>query len=128
MQGNSLVGTLVILDQCQIYNSGFNFTEQPMHEYIKTFYCFVRHPVNANFRIIYFEYLYTVQFNNHINFTLSREYSVVRDRFSRLLFTSEEDRFCATLRVQEQSTNMTSQCQYPTFACRHRSTAVTSQY
>ena len=33
--------------------------------------------------------------------TLSREYRVVRYRYSRLLFTSE-DRLCANLRVQEQ--------------------------
>ena len=42
-----------------------------------------------------------------------------------LLFTSE-DRLCANLCVQEQSTNITSQCQYLTFAWRHRSTVVTS--
>ena len=62
-----------------------------------------------------------------ISYTPSREYRVVRYRYSRLLFTSE-DRLCANLRVQEQSTNMTSQCQCPTFAWRHRSTVVTSQY
>ena len=39
--------------------------------------------------------------------TLSREYRVLRNRYSRLLFTSEL-RLCANLRVQEQSTNMTS--------------------
>ena len=44
-----------------------------------------------------------------ISYTLSREYRMVRYRYSRLLFTSE-DRLCANLRVQEQSTNMTSQC------------------
>ena len=44
------------------------------------------------------------------SYTLSREYRVVRNRYSRLLFTSE-DRFCANLRVQEQSTSMTSQWQ-----------------
>ena len=48
------------------------------------------------------------------SYSLSREYRVVRNRYSRLLFTSE-DRLCANLRVQEQSTNMTSQYQYPTF-------------
>ena len=56
-----------------------------------------------------------------LSYTLSREYRVMRYRYSRLLFTSE-DRLCANLRVQEQSTNMTSQCQCPTFAWRHRST------
>ena len=61
------------------------------------------------------------------SYTLSREYRVMRYRYSRLLFTSE-DRICANLRVQEQSTNMTSQYQCPTFAWRHRSTVVTSQY
>ena len=35
--------------------------------------------------------------------------------FSRLLFTSE-DWLCANLRMWEQSTNMTSQNQCPTFA------------
>ena len=38
----------------------------------------------------------------------------VRNRYSRLLFTSE-DRLCANLRVQEQSRNMASQCQYQNF-------------
>ena len=61
-----------------------------------------------------------------ISYTLGREYRVVRNRYSRLLFTSE-DRLCANLHVQEQSTNMTSQCQYLAFAWRHRSTVVTSQ-
>ena len=55
------------------------------------------------------------------------EYRVVRNRNSRLLFTSE-NRLCVNLHVQEQSTNMTSQCQCPTFAWRHRSIVVTSQY
>ena len=39
------------------------------------------------------------------SYTLSREYRVARNRYSRLLFTSE-DHFCPNLRVQEQSTNM----------------------
>ena len=56
----------------------------------------------------------------YISYTLSREYRVVRNQYSRLLFTSE-DRLCANLRVQEQSMNLTSQCQHPTFAWRHRS-------
>ena len=43
------------------------------------------------------------------SYTPSREYRVVRNRYSRLLFTSE-DRFCANVHVQEQLTNMTSQC------------------
>ena len=60
-------------------------------------------------------------------YTLSSEYRVVRNRYSWLLFTSE-DRLCANLRVQEQLGNMTSQCQCPTFAWRHRTTVVTSQY
>ena len=42
----------------------------------------------------------------YISHTLGREYRVMRNRYSRLLFTSE-DRLCANLRVQEQSTNMT---------------------
>ena len=45
----------------------------------------------------------------NFSYTLGREYRVMRNRYSRLLFTSE-DRLCANLRVQEQSTNMTSQC------------------
>ena len=49
------------------------------------------------------------------SYTLSREYRVVRDRYSRLLFTSE-DRLCANLLLQEQPTNITSQCQCLTFA------------
>ena len=50
--------------------------------------------------------------NNDFLVWLSREYQVVRNQYSRILFTSEV-RLCANLRVQEQSTNMTSQCQYP---------------
>ena len=41
---------------------------------------------------------------------LSRKYRVVINRYSQLLFTSE-DRLYANLHVQEQSMNMTSQCQ-----------------
>ena len=58
------------------------------------------------------------------SYTLSREYRVVKNRYSRLLFTSEH-RLCANLRVQEQSTNMTSQCQCLAFIWRHRSTVMT---
>ena len=36
-------------------------------------------------------------------YTIGREYRVMRKRYSRLLFTSE-DRFYVNLRVQEQST------------------------
>ena len=61
------------------------------------------------------------------SYTLSREYRVARNRYSRLLFTGE-DRFCANLHVQQQLTNMTSQCQCRTFVWSHRSTVVTSQY
>ena len=43
------------------------------------------------------------------SYTLGREYRMMRNRYSRLLFTSG-DRLCANLRVREQSTNMTSQC------------------
>ena len=43
------------------------------------------------------------------SYTLGREYHVMRNLFSCFLFTSE-DRLCANLRVQEQSTDMTSQC------------------
>ena len=57
---------------------------------------------------------------------LHAEYQVAINRYSRLLFTCE-DRLCATLRVQKQSTKMTSQCQCPSFAWRHRSTLGTSQ-
>ena len=64
---------------------------------------------------------------NTYSYTLGREYRVLRNWYSRLLFTSE-DRLCANLRMQEQSTNMTSQCQCPTFAWLHTSTVVTSQY
>ena len=67
-----------------------------------------------------------VLLTNVFSYTLSREYRVMINRYSRLLFTSE-DRLCANLRVQEQSTNMTSQCQYLAFAWRHRSTVVTPQ-
>ena len=43
-----------------------------------------------------------------LSYTLGREYRVMRNQYSRLLYTSE-DRLCAILRVQEQSTNVTSQ-------------------
>ena len=42
----------------------------------------------------------------YISYTLGREYREVRNRYSQLLFTSE-DRLCANLRLQEQSTNRT---------------------
>ena len=45
-----------------------------------------------------------------ISYTLSREYRVAWNRYSRLLFTSE-DRFCTSFHVQEQSMYMMSQCQ-----------------
>ena len=45
------------------------------------------------------------------------------EKSSWLLFTSE-DRLSANWLMQQQSMNMTSQCQYPTFAWRHRSTVV----
>ena len=45
----------------------------------------------------------------HPFYTVSREYRVIGDRYSQLLFTSE-DRLCTNLHVQEQLTNMTSQC------------------
>ena len=45
-----------------------------------------------------------------ISYTLSREYWVVRSWYSRMLFTGE-DRLWPNLRVQQQSTNMTSQFQ-----------------
>ena len=57
------------------------------------------------------------------SYMLSR---VVRNRYSRLLFTSE-DHLCASLRVQEQSMNMMSQCQCLAFTWHHRSTVMTSQ-
>ena len=54
-----------------------------------------------------------------ISYTLNREYRVAGNRYSRMLFTSE-DRFHSNLNVQEQSTNMTSQCMYLALAWRHR--------
>ena len=48
----------------------------------------------------------------YFSYTLSREYRLVRSRYSRLLFTSV-DRLFAKLHVQEQSMKMTSQCLYP---------------
>ena len=61
------------------------------------------------------------------SYTLGCEYWVPRNWYSWLLFTSE-DCFPANLCMQQQSANMTSLCQYPTFMWRHRSTVVTSQY
>ena len=43
------------------------------------------------------------------------------------LFTSEEQ-LCANLRVQEQSTNIMSQCHYLAFTWGHRSTVVPSHW
>ena len=51
----------------------------------------------------------SAQSNNLFSNTLSREYQVVRNRYSRLLFTSG-DRLCTNWHGQKQSTNMTSQC------------------
>ena len=61
-----------------------------------------------------------------VSYTLIREYRVERNRYSWLLFTSE-DRLYVNLRVQEQLTNMISQCQYFTFTWRHKSSVVMSQ-
>ena len=61
------------------------------------------------------------------SYTFCHEYRLARNRFSRLLFTSEV-RLCANLRVQEKSKNMKSQCQYPICARGHRSTVMTSQF
>ena len=58
--------------------------------------------------------------------TLSREYRVAGYRYSLLLFTCE-DRLCANMHVQWQSSNMTLQYQYLAFGWRHRSIMVTSQ-
>ena len=58
------------------------------------------------------------------SYTLSREYRVLRNRYSWLILVSE-DRLCANLRVQEQSAYKTSQCSYLAFVLRHRSTVVT---
>ena len=63
-------------------------------------------------------------FNIKTSYKLSHEYRVKRNRYSWLLFTSE-DRLCANLHVQEQLTNMTSQCQCFAFAWRHRSFVMT---
>ena len=62
-----------------------------------------------------------------VSYTLSREYRVVRNQYSRLLFTSE-DCLCTNLHVREQSMNMTSQCQSPFFLWRNKSTVVRSQF
>ena len=53
-----------------------------------------------------------------ISYMLNREYRVVRNRYSRLLFTSE-DRLCTNICVQEQPTNMTSQCQCSWMLLKH---------
>ena len=59
-------------------------------------------------------------------YKLCHENRVVRNRYSRLLFTSEGS-FSVNWHVQEQSTNMTSQCKYPTFTWHQRSAVVASQ-
>ena len=56
----------------------------------------------------------------------SRESRVVRNRYSRLLFTNE-DRLCANLRVHEKSDEYGVICQYLAIAWRHRSFMKTSQ-
>ena len=48
------------------------------------------------------------QIRNPISYTLSRQYRMVINQYSLLLFTSA-DSLNAKLRVQEHSTNMTSQ-------------------
>ena len=59
----------------------------------------------------------TLRFKYSFSCNLSRDCHVAGNRYSWLLFTSEV-RLCANLRVQEQATNMTSQCQYLPFAWR----------
>ena len=56
--------------------------------------------------------VYNDSIRTKISHTLNCEHRVARNRHSWLLFTSD-DRLYANLCVQEQSTNMTSQCQYP---------------
>ena len=68
----------------------------------------------------------TPWWSNFISHTLSREYRLVRSRYSRLLFTCER-RLCANLRMQKQSRNITSQCLYLGVAWSHRSTLLMSQ-
>ena len=58
---------------------------------------------------------------SNIFYTIRPDYRMVGNRCSQVLFTSE-NRLCTNLLVQKQSTNMTSQYQYSTFAWRHRST------
>ena len=48
--------------------------------------------------------------NKLFSYMINCEYRVGRNQYSQLLFTGE-DQLCANLRVQEQSTNMTLQCQ-----------------
>ena len=98
------------------------WTEQPVWLTVSTVSKTMRYPME-----------FTTKVNCTINickktisYTLSREYRVMRNRYSWLLFTSE-DRLCANLRVQEQLTNMTSQYQCLAFAWRYRSTVMTSQ-
>ena len=70
---------------------------------------------------------YLLNYLINISFTLSREYRLVKNRYSLLLFTRTW-RFPLCQFVQEQSTNMTLWCQYLPFVWRHRSTVVTSQF
>ena len=61
------------------------------------------------------------------SYMLSWQFRVAPILYSRLLCTGE-DQHCADLCVQEQLTNITSQCHYLAFAWRHRWTMVMSQY
>ena len=55
---------------------------------------------------IYISIIYKVK--EPFPYTIRRQYRAVGNRYSQLLFTSE-DLLCVNLHVQEQSKNMTSQ-------------------
>ena len=59
-----------------------------------------------------------------LSYKVRHEYWVAGNGYPQLLFTGE-DQFCASLRVEKQSTNMTSQYQSLAFAWLHGSAVVT---
>ena len=117
--------SLIINSCCIKMHSRLQFTYSPVYDkfdgvvskldmYISVHRCVyaLRHDKGQEFAEDNANGYFIHNTKNRFSCTLSREYWVVRNRYSRLLFTSE-DRLCANLRVQEQSTNMTSEKTVP---------------
>ena len=105
--------TILFIPQCVHCMTGCGLSFRAHHDYVSKWMILI--DIYIHIYIYIYIYIY-----------ISPEYWVVRNRYSLLLFTSE-DRLCANLRVQKQSTIMTSRCQCLACAWRLRPTVMTSQ-